>query len=44
MLVVGADQRQLGFPRDLCEIDSSASKIKVEGAPYAEKLEQMTGL
>jgi len=30
-------------PEDLREIDSAASKIKVEGARYAEKLEQMTG-
>jgi aryl-alcohol dehydrogenase-like predicted oxidoreductase len=28
---------------DLREIDSAASKIKVEGARYPEKLEQMTG-
>src|SRR5438093_6963980 len=28
---------------DLYEIDSAASKIKVEGARYPEKLEQMTG-
>jgi aryl-alcohol dehydrogenase-like predicted oxidoreductase len=30
-------------PDDLCEIESAASKIKVEGARYPEKLEQMTG-
>src|SRR5437667_60773 len=30
-------------PDDLREIDSAASKIKVEGARYPEKLEQMTG-
>jgi len=30
-------------PDDLREIDSSASKIEVEGARYPEKLEQMTG-
>ncbi len=29
---------------DLCEIDAAASKIKVEGARYPERLEQMTGL
>jgi len=29
---------------DLREIDSAASKIKVEGARYPEKLEKMTGL
>jgi aryl-alcohol dehydrogenase-like predicted oxidoreductase len=31
-------------PDDLREIDSAASKIKVLGARYPEKLEQMTGL
>jgi aryl-alcohol dehydrogenase-like predicted oxidoreductase len=31
-------------PDDLREIESAASKIKVEGARYPEKLEQMTGL
>ena len=30
-------------PDDLREIDSTASKIKVEGARYPEKLEQLTG-
>jgi aryl-alcohol dehydrogenase-like predicted oxidoreductase len=30
-------------PDDLREIESAASKIKVEGARYPEKLEQMTG-
>jgi aryl-alcohol dehydrogenase-like predicted oxidoreductase len=30
-------------PDDLHEIESAASKIKVEGARYPEKLEQMTG-
>jgi aryl-alcohol dehydrogenase-like predicted oxidoreductase len=30
-------------PDDLRDIDSAASKIKVEGARYPEKLEQMTG-
>jgi aryl-alcohol dehydrogenase-like predicted oxidoreductase len=30
-------------PDDLQEIESTASKIKVEGARYPEKLEQMTG-
>jgi aryl-alcohol dehydrogenase-like predicted oxidoreductase len=29
---------------DLAEIDRAASKIKVEGARYPEKLEKMTGL
>jgi hypothetical protein len=29
---------------DLRDIDSAASKIKVEGARYPEKLEKMTGL
>jgi aryl-alcohol dehydrogenase-like predicted oxidoreductase len=28
---------------DLREIESAASKIKVEGARYPEKLEQLTG-
>lgn len=28
---------------DLCEIESAASKIKVQGARYPERLEQMTG-
>jgi aryl-alcohol dehydrogenase-like predicted oxidoreductase len=30
-------------PDDLREIDSSSSKIKVEGARYPERLEQLTG-
>jgi len=30
-------------PDDLREIESAASKIKVEGARYPEKLEQLTG-
>jgi aryl-alcohol dehydrogenase-like predicted oxidoreductase len=30
-------------PDDLREIDSASSKIKVEGARYPERLEQMTG-
>jgi aryl-alcohol dehydrogenase-like predicted oxidoreductase len=30
-------------PADLREIDSAASKIKVQGARYPEKLEQLTG-
>jgi aryl-alcohol dehydrogenase-like predicted oxidoreductase len=30
-------------PEDLREIDSAAAKIKVQGARYPEKLEQMTG-
>ena len=28
---------------DLCEIEIATSKIKVQGARYPEKLEQMTG-
>jgi len=31
-------------PDDLLDIDSAASKIKVEGARYPERLEKMTGL
>jgi aryl-alcohol dehydrogenase-like predicted oxidoreductase len=31
-------------PQDLRDIDSAASKIKVEGTRYPEKLEKMTGL
>ena len=31
-------------PDDIREIDSAASEIKVQGARYPEKLEQMTGL
>jgi aryl-alcohol dehydrogenase-like predicted oxidoreductase len=31
-------------PDDLRDIDSAASKIKVEGARYPERLEKMTGL
>jgi aryl-alcohol dehydrogenase-like predicted oxidoreductase len=31
-------------PQDLRDIDAAASKIKVEGARYPEKLEKMTGL
>jgi aryl-alcohol dehydrogenase-like predicted oxidoreductase len=30
-------------PDDLREIESAASKIKVQGARYPEKLEQLTG-
>jgi aryl-alcohol dehydrogenase-like predicted oxidoreductase len=30
-------------PDDLREIDSAASKIKVQGTRYPEKLEKMTG-
>jgi aryl-alcohol dehydrogenase-like predicted oxidoreductase len=30
-------------PADLKNIDDAASQIKVEGARYPEKLEQMTG-
>jgi aryl-alcohol dehydrogenase-like predicted oxidoreductase len=31
-------------PEDLRDIESAASKIKVEGARYPERLEKMTGL
>ena len=31
-------------PADLREIDTAASKIKVEGARYPDRLEKMTGL
>jgi aryl-alcohol dehydrogenase-like predicted oxidoreductase len=31
-------------PDDLREIEAASSKIKVEGARYPERLEQMTGL
>jgi aryl-alcohol dehydrogenase-like predicted oxidoreductase len=31
-------------PGDLLEIEAAASKIKVEGARYPERLEKMTGL
>jgi aryl-alcohol dehydrogenase-like predicted oxidoreductase len=30
-------------PDDLRDIDAAASRITVQGAPYPEKLEQMTG-
>ena len=40
---MGAVSIQL-TPEDLQEIDASASKIKVEGARYPERLEKMTGL
>jgi len=39
---IGAIEVKL-TPDDLREIDSAASKIKVEGARYPEKLEAMTG-
>jgi aryl-alcohol dehydrogenase-like predicted oxidoreductase len=39
----GATEVELS-PDDLREIDSAASKIKVEGARYPERLEKMTGL
>jgi aryl-alcohol dehydrogenase-like predicted oxidoreductase len=39
---IGAGEVEL-TPDDLREIESAASKIKVEGARYPEKLEQMTG-
>jgi aryl-alcohol dehydrogenase-like predicted oxidoreductase len=39
----GAAEVELS-PDDLREIDSAASKIKVEGARYPERLEKMTGL
>ena len=40
---IGAAALEL-TPDDLREIDSAASKIKVEGARYPERLEKMTGL
>ncbi|HKI12406.1 MAG TPA: aldo/keto reductase [Candidatus Acidoferrum sp.] len=40
---IGATAAQL-TPHDLRDIDSAASKIKVEGARYPERLEKMTGL
>src|SRR5579864_2205198 len=40
---IGAASIQL-TPQDLQDIDAAASQIKVEGARYPERLEQMTGL
>ena len=40
---IGAVSTQL-TPEDLRDIDAAASKIKVEGARYPERLEKMTGL
>ena len=40
---IGAASVEL-TPEDLCAIDSAASKIKIEGARYPERLEKMTGL
>ncbi len=40
---IGAVSMQL-TPEDLREIEAAASKIKVEGARYPERLEKMTGL
>jgi aryl-alcohol dehydrogenase-like predicted oxidoreductase len=40
---IGAAEVEL-TPDDLRDIDSAASKIKVEGARYPERLEKMTGL
>jgi aryl-alcohol dehydrogenase-like predicted oxidoreductase len=40
---IGAAAVELS-PDDLRDIDSAASKIKVEGARYPERLERMTGL
>ena len=40
---IGAVSIQL-TPEDLRDIDAAGSKIKVEGARYPERLEQMTGL
>ncbi len=40
---IGAGAIEL-TPEDLRDIDSAASKIKVEGARYPERLEKMTGL
>lgn len=39
---IGATAVEL-TPDDLREIDSAASKIKIQGARYPEKLEQLTG-
>ena len=39
---IGAVEIEL-TPDDLREIDEAASEIKVQGARYPEKLEQMTG-
>jgi aryl-alcohol dehydrogenase-like predicted oxidoreductase len=39
---IGADAVELTSD-DLCEIDSAASKITVQGSRYPENLEQMTG-
>ena len=40
---IGAVALELS-PADLAEIESAAAAIKIEGARYPEKLEQMTGL
>jgi len=40
---IGAVKVKLS-PEDLREIDSAASKIKVQGARYPEALEKRTGL
>jgi aryl-alcohol dehydrogenase-like predicted oxidoreductase len=40
---IGAEKVEL-TPEDLRDIESAAAKIKVEGARYPERLEQMTGL
>jgi len=32
------------LPTRTCDIESAASKIKVEGARYPEQFEKMTGL
>jgi aryl-alcohol dehydrogenase-like predicted oxidoreductase len=40
---IGAEAIEL-TPEDLREIEAAASKIKVEGARYPERLEKMTGL
>jgi len=40
---IGAVSIQL-TPQDLGDVDAAASKIKVEGARYPERLEKMTGL
>ena len=40
---IGAVSIQL-TPEDLRDIDAAASKVKVEGARYPERLEKMTGL
>jgi aryl-alcohol dehydrogenase-like predicted oxidoreductase len=40
---IGAAEIEM-TPQDLLDIDAAASKIKVEGTRYPERLEKMTGL